>query len=64
MGIKTRAEQKAISKVGKEGIEAINKLNDNMKILEQEMVTVADNQLEFEKYLKDILNRLKEKDEE
>lgn len=39
--------------------EAANKIADNLKILEEHLITVQKNQKEFEQYLKDIQGRLK-----
>lgn len=52
--------EKIMSKINKTGTEGITKLVESMKKLEDDHVDLAQNQLEFEKYLKDILCRVKD----
>lgn len=52
-------QNKALEQVGKEGFAVITELNKNMKTLESHMIVLADNQIEFGKYLEDIQTRLK-----
>ena len=58
MGLK----EKAMEKIAKNGFDEIAKLNKSMQVLEQHMVVVAENQVEFEKYLKEIRDLLKKDD--
>jgi len=59
MSIKTRLQEQALRKFGNDGFNVIAKLEENMRILEQHMVIVTKNQVEFELYLKEILKNIK-----
>ena len=55
MNFKSKLQNKALEKMGKDGMSVISSLEKSMKILEQHMCIIAQNQVEFEKYLKDII---------
>jgi len=60
MSIKSRIQERALSKFGADGIGLLKTMDDNIKILEKHMVVMTENQVEFEKYLKDIQETLSE----
>ena len=60
MTIGKRLQEKAISKFGADGIGLLKTMDNNLKILEKHMVVMTENQVEFEKYLKDIQETLNE----
>lgn len=52
--------KKVMGKVNDMSTEAVKELGKQLKHLEDHMITVQENQVQFEKYLKDILNRVKQ----
>jgi len=50
---------RGVTKMAGDGLAVIKELNKGMKTLDQHMEVLSSNQLEFEKYLKDILERVK-----
>lgn len=59
VGIKSRLQSSALKKMGKDGMETLSNLKEEMVVLEKHMLVITENQVEFEKYLKDIQSRLK-----
>jgi hypothetical protein len=57
-------KDKIMGKMGNDAMNVIKSLNDNMKVLEQHMVVMTENQVEFEKYLKDIKKSVEELNKE
>ena len=52
--------KKVMGKVNDMTTESVKELGKQLKQLEDHMITVQENQVQFEKYLKDILNRVKQ----
>jgi hypothetical protein len=59
MGFKDRLILKAGKSLDEEYTKAISEIVKNLKFLEEHMITIQENQVEQEKYLKDILTKLK-----
>ena len=52
--------KKVLGKVNEMSTESVKELAKQLQHLEDHMITVQENQVQFEKYLKDILNRVKQ----
>lgn len=59
MGFKDRLIMKAGNALDSEHKKAIAEIVKNLKFLEEHLITIQENQVEQEKYLKDIINLVK-----
>lgn len=63
MGLKNMVNKRMVDSLGGEMQNATKEMADNMKVLYEHIVQVEKNQLEFEQYLKQIIDNQKQLDE-